>query len=162
MTRQKIPAAPLALGLAGLIPFVWGTLSLFIPALQEFGSAAFGARFVGPYVQVFYGAIILAFMSGVLWGFATKSSGREAVIGYGLSVLPALWAFFATGGGHSSAALGLIIGYIGLLGIEAMVCPAKAGARLVDAPAPHPVGRRDHLPRSHSARLKVLSQPRLE
>lgn len=118
MTRQKIPAAPLALGLAGLIPFVWGTLSLFIPALQEFGSAAFGARFVGPYVQVFYGAIILAFMSGVLWGFATKSSGREAVIGYGLSVLPALWAFFATGGGHSSAALGLIIGYIGLLGIE--------------------------------------------
>ena len=104
MTRQKIPAAPLALGLAGLIPFVWGTLSLFIPALQEFGSAAFGARFVGPYVQVFYGAIILAFMSGVLWGFATKSSGREAVIGYGLSVLPALWAFFATGGGHSSAA----------------------------------------------------------
>ena len=118
MTRQKIPAAPLALGLAGLIPFVWGTLSLFIPALQEFGSAAFGARFVGPYVQVFYGAIILAFMSGVLWGFATKSSGREAVVGYGLSVLPALWAFFATGGGHSSAALGLIIGYIGLLGIE--------------------------------------------
>lgn len=118
MTRQKIPAAPLALGLAGLIPFVWGTLSLFIPALQEFGSAAFGARFVGPYVQVFYGAIILAFMSGVLWGFATKSSGREAVIGYGLSVLPALWAFFTTGGGHSSAALGLIIGYIGLLGIE--------------------------------------------
>ena len=118
MTKQKIPAAPLALGLAGLIPFVWGALSLFIPALQEFGSAAFGARFVGPYVQVFYGAIILAFMSGVLWGFATKSSGREAVIGYGLSVLPALWAFFATGGGHSSAALGLIIGYIGLLGIE--------------------------------------------
>ena len=118
MTRQKIPAAPLALGLAGLIPFVWGTLSLFIPALQEFGSAAFGARFVGPYVQVFYGAIILAFMSGVLWGFATKSSGREAVVGYGLSVLPALWAFFAAGGGHSSAALGLIIGYIGLLGIE--------------------------------------------
>ena len=118
MTRQKIPAATLALGLAGLIPFVWGTLSLFIPALQEFGSAAFGARFVGPYVQVFYGAIILAFMSGVLWGFATKSSGREAVVGYGLSVLPALWAFFVTGGGHSSAALGLIIGYIGLLGIE--------------------------------------------
>ena len=118
MTERQIPAAPLALGLAGLIPFVWGTLSLFIPALQEFGSAAFGARFVGPYVQVFYGAIILAFMSGVLWGFATKSSGREAVIGYGLSVLPALWAFFATGGGHSSAALGLIIGYIGLLGIE--------------------------------------------
>ena len=118
MTERQIPAAPLALGLAGLIPFVWGTLSLFIPALQEFGSAAFGARFVGPYVQVFYGAIILAFMSGVLWGFATKSSGREAVIGYGLSVLPALWAFFATGGGHSSAALGLVIGYIGLLGIE--------------------------------------------
>ena len=83
MTKQKIPAAPLALGLAGLIPFVWGTLSLFIPALQEFGSAAFGARFVGPYVQVFYGAIILAFMSGVLWGFATNSSGREAASAMG-------------------------------------------------------------------------------
>lgn len=118
MTDRQIPAAPLALGLAGLIPFIWGTLSLFIPALHEFGTAAFGARFVGPYVQVFYGAIILAFMSGVLWGFATKSSGREASIGYGLSVLPALWAFFATGGGHTSAAWGLVVGYLGLLGIE--------------------------------------------
>ncbi|MEE2923050.1 MAG: DUF3429 domain-containing protein [Pseudomonadota bacterium] len=118
MTDRTIPAAPLALGLAGLIPFLWGTLTLYVLGLHAFGSATFGPRFVGPYVQVFYGAIILAFMSGVLWGFATRSAGREAGIGYGLSVLPALWAFFATGGGPLSAAWGLALGYAGLLGIE--------------------------------------------
>ena len=74
-----------------------------------------GTRFVGPYVQVFYGSVILAFMSGVLWGFATKASGRRASIGYGLSVIPALWAFFMTGGGPASAAGNLITGFLGLL-----------------------------------------------
>ena len=36
-----------------------------------------GGRFVGPYVQLFYGAIILSFMSGVLWGFAHKVEGCD-------------------------------------------------------------------------------------
>lgn len=114
-----IPGAPLALGLAGLIPFIWGALTYLNPALASWGLDWLGSRFVGPYVQLFYGAVILSFMSGVLWGFATKIDGRRATIAYGLSVLPALWAFLMTGGGPTSAGVNLIVGFLGLLMIDA-------------------------------------------
>ncbi|MEO1363579.1 MAG: DUF3429 domain-containing protein [Pseudomonadota bacterium] len=114
----SIPRAPLLLGLAGLIPFVWGALTLYVQPLAQFGAGTFGPRFVGPYVQLFYGSVILSFMSGVLWGFATKASGAQAATGYALSVLPALWAFFMTGGGPTSAATNLIFGFVGLLMLD--------------------------------------------
>lgn len=110
-----IPRAPLLLGLAGLIPFLWGAATAFSPALSDWSIATLGSRFTGPYVQLFYGAVILSFMSGVLWGFATKASGAQAATGYALSVLPALWAFFMTGNGPTSASLNLMIGFAGLL-----------------------------------------------
>lgn len=113
MTRM--PASALILGLAGLIPFLWGALTLLQPDLAQWGARMFGARFVGPYVQLFYGAVILSFMSGVLWGFATRASGAVAAAGYALSVIPALWAFFMTGGGPVAAAMNLMAGFAGLL-----------------------------------------------
>ena len=115
---NRIPTAPLLLGLAGLIPFVWGALTLYSDPLATWGNSTFGPRFVGPYVQLFYGAVILSFMSGVLWGFATKASGARAAMGYGLSVIPALWAFFMTGGGPVSAGTYLIFGFLGLLVLD--------------------------------------------
>lgn len=111
----NIPRAPLVLGLAGLIPFVWGAATQLFPELGIWGAAQFGARMVGPYVQLFYGSVILAFMSGVLWGFATKTEGNRAAMGYVLSVIPALWAFFMTGGGPVGASMNLIFGFLGLL-----------------------------------------------
>ncbi len=113
MTR--IPLAPLTLGLAGLIPFVWGAATYLNDDLQAWGASTLGPRFVGPYVQLFYGSVILSFMSGVLWGFATKAEGARAATGYALSVLPALWAFFMTGGGPVSAGMNLIFGFAALL-----------------------------------------------
>ena len=118
MTR--IPTAPLLLGLAGLLPFFWGVLTMYLPTFQEVTLATLGPRFAGPYVQLSYGTVILAFMSGVLWGFATKAEGSVAASGYALSVLPALWAFFLVGGGPVSAATFLILGFIGLLGLDLM------------------------------------------
>lgn len=69
-------------------------------------------------MQLFYGSVILSFMSGVLWGFATKANGPRAATGYVLSVIPALWAFFMTGGGPTSAGLNLIFGFVGLLMLD--------------------------------------------
>jgi hypothetical protein len=54
----------------------------------------------------------------VLWGFATKAEGQVAATAYALSVLPALWAFFFVGGGPVSAAIYLIFGFVGLLGLD--------------------------------------------
>ena len=111
----QIPRSALLLGLAGLLPFIWGAFTTLLPAFGLQMSQVFGSRFIGPYVQLSYGAVILSFMSGVLWGFATRAEGAVATSGYALSVLPALWAFFMTGGGPTSASINLIAGFIGLL-----------------------------------------------
>lgn len=113
-----IPRPALILGLAGLIPFVWGAITVLNPDLADWTAHSIGPRFAGPYVMLFYGAIILSFMSGVLWGFATKLSGAQAGAGYVLSVIPALWAFFTTGGGPAGAGISLMAGFAGLLGID--------------------------------------------
>ena len=118
MRIAGIPAVPLTLGLAGLIPFVWGALTVESEVLQDWGARMLGPRFIGPHVQLFYGAVILSFMSGVIWGFAARAEGREAAMLYGLSVLPALWAFFFTGGGPVSAATYLAFGFAALLLID--------------------------------------------
>ena len=111
----SVPRSALLLGLAGLLPFLWGALTTILPEFGMQASAMIGSRFVGPYVQLYYGAVILSFMSGVLWGFATKAEGQAATAGYVLSVLPALWAFFMTGGGPVTASINLIVGFVGLL-----------------------------------------------
>lgn len=118
MTRP--PAAALWLGVAGLIPFLWGAATILSPAAWNFGSSVLGPSMVGPFILISYGTIILAFMSGVLWGFATKSEGSRAAVGYGLSVLPALWAFFFVGGGTMPTTSQLILGFLGLLGLDTL------------------------------------------
>lgn len=115
---NSIPRPALVLGVAGLIPFVWGALSFMSPHLTMLGATWFGPRFIGPYVQIAYGTVILAFMSGVLWGFATKAEAGQAWLAYGLSVIPALWAFLFVGGGPFSAQIYLIVGFLGVLGID--------------------------------------------
>jgi len=112
---RTIPRTPLILGLAGLLPFLWGALTVLVPDLGLWTAQTIGPRFAGPYVMLFYGAVIVSFMAGVLWGFATQATGRIAAAGYALSVIPALWAFFMTGGGPQSAGLNLIFAFVGLL-----------------------------------------------
>ena len=89
------PRAPLVLGLAGLLPFLWGVLTLYSQPVAQSTNAMLGPRFVAPFVLLNYGLIILAFMSGVLWGFATKATGRIAAAGYGLA--PRWWMTFRIG-----------------------------------------------------------------
>lgn len=115
---RSLPLSALLLGLAGLLPFLWGAATLYLPDLQELTIDRVGPRFAGPFVLLSYGTIILAFMSGVLWGFATKAEGAVAATGYALSTIPALWAFFFVGGGPTSAAVYLIAGFVGLLGLD--------------------------------------------
>lgn len=115
-----IPRSALILGLAGVLPFAWSALTSMMPDLQLWTARNLSPRFVGPYLGLGYGTIILGFMSGVLWGFATKTGGAQAATGYALSVLPALWAFFMVGGGPTSAGIYLIAGFAGLLALDYM------------------------------------------
>ena len=115
---RSIPRSALILGLAGLLPFLWGAVTMFVPSLALEVAQMIGGRFVGPYIQLSYGVVILSFMSGVLWGFATKANGATATTGYALSVIPALWAFFMTGSGPTSSGTNLIVGFLGLLMLD--------------------------------------------
>lgn len=116
MTR--IPTAPLLLGLAGLIPFVWGAVTGLFPPLSDWGQSAFGARYVGPFIQLSYGTVILSFMSGVLWGLAIRAEDGRRSLCLVLSVIPALWAFFMTGHGLASDSINLICGFLAVLLID--------------------------------------------
>jgi hypothetical protein len=113
----QIPRSALILGLAGLIPFLWGVATQLSEPLALWGVAWLGPRFVGPYIGLSYGMVILCFMSGVLWGFATKAED-DAGRFYALSVIPALWAFFLVGDGPVSSAIYLGAGFLGLLVLD--------------------------------------------
>jgi hypothetical protein len=67
MTEQNvstsIPASALVLGIAGLIPFVVGAASLWVPLPPLGGDLSLK-------LVVVYGAIILSFLGGIRWGTA--------------------------------------------------------------------------------------------
>ena len=114
-----IPRSALILGLAGLIPFLWGALNVLYPPSLAWGGTMLPPMFKGTYVSLTYGTVILSFMSGVLWGFATRAEGAQATAGYALSVIPALWAFFMVNGDPGAAAVNLAAGFAGVLVLDA-------------------------------------------
>ncbi len=115
----RIPRPALLLGLAGLIPFLWSAATHLSPALSGMAGQWLSPMFLGAYVGLTYGTVILAFMSGVLWGFATRAEGREATLAYTLSVIPALWAFFMVTDASDSSRIFLAAGFVGLLLLDA-------------------------------------------
>lgn len=94
---DRLPPMALLLGVAGLIPFFAAAISQFtpVPFVDQFG----GARAI----LLTYGKIILSFMGGALWGFATA---RGNGLGLLISVLPALFAFLIVGTNPVLLALG--------------------------------------------------------
>ncbi|MCP5364279.1 MAG: DUF3429 domain-containing protein [Hyphomicrobiales bacterium] len=89
---DRIPSAALWLGLAGLVPFVGSLIVLvFMPEFE-------GGR-VGRVITV-YGAIILSFLGGMLWGLASAALGHDPLDGDSkrlltLSAMPPVVAWLA-------------------------------------------------------------------
>ena len=112
------PRPALFLGLAGLLPFLWGALTVLFPALGAPLADVVGARFVGVPVLIGYGTVILCFMAGVLWGFATRAEAGLQWRAHAVSVLPALWAFLAVGGTPAASLSALLVGFLGLFPLD--------------------------------------------
>jgi hypothetical protein len=116
--QRRLPAVALALGLAGLIPFV----ALAIASLTAPDPSAAQRYLLG---LVGYGAVVLAFIGGVHWGFIlhpgqppasdTPEERRDAAR-LGLGVLPSLigWAALLTPafGIPEVGLVVLIVGYV--------------------------------------------------
>ncbi len=117
MTETRIPPAALGLGLAGLLPFLWSAATHLSPLLAGWALNYLPPMFVGSYVGLSYGTIILSFMSGVLWGFATKAEGTAT--GYVLSVIPALWAYLMVTDSSVNSLIYLAVGFAGLFLLDA-------------------------------------------
>ena len=115
---KKIPNSALILGLAGLIPFFWGTATSLGFGLEISKLIWLNEEYKGSRINLTYGTVILAFMSGVLWGFAANVGDKRRPIGLILSVLPALWAFFTFNGILSNPFMSLIIGFLGVFIID--------------------------------------------
>lgn len=93
MTR--IPRMALFLGLAGLLPFLWGGLSLWSASLETWMRPWIGSFASGKELIYDYGILIMSFMAGVQWGFSSHQTRNVKTWPYVASVLPVLGVFFA-------------------------------------------------------------------
>ena len=107
MIDQPITRVPIALGVAGLIPF--GLLSMLVVTgwHDQLGWTAAATR-TG---LLTYGAAIASFLGGIRWGLALRETGRPAARDFALSVVPSLlaWAALLLPPRGASAALGVLI-----------------------------------------------------
>lgn len=110
-----IPRAALLLGLAGLIPFALAAGVIALRPSLPMGGFDLPLMGFGHLVLLSYGRIILAFMAGVLWGFATKAT---SFWWYVASVTPALWVFFTSFLPDSDEDITLAIGFAALLALD--------------------------------------------
>jgi hypothetical protein len=115
---SQIPRPALILRLAGLIPFLYGALSVLVPATASIGRL-WGNNYEGIYILQVYGIVILCFMAGVIWGFAARTEGRQATFYYALSVVPAIFVFLTAFSQPRPSLVMLIIGFVALLAIDA-------------------------------------------
>ncbi|MEL7184650.1 MAG: DUF3429 domain-containing protein, partial [Pseudomonadota bacterium] len=56
---DPIPRSALWLGLAGLLPFMWGVVTMWVPPAAQLTMSTVGPRFIGPFVGLSYGTVIL-------------------------------------------------------------------------------------------------------
>ena len=99
---RTIPAVPLALGLAGLIPFWALAIALLARGALGLSPATLDLELAT------YAAIIVSFLGGIRWGLAVPRDGRGA--NYALSVVPSLvaWACLAAPEPWRLVLLGLV------------------------------------------------------
>jgi Protein of unknown function (DUF3429) len=123
---SRVPAAAWALGIAGVLPFVYGVLLIFAApgSLPSFGVVDPGPA-GGTQMLERFGAAILAFMGGCLWGFASAPGRVPSLFLLSGSAVPAFIAFVATGPDPSLSCIWLAFGFVVLQAID--VAYARAG-----------------------------------
>jgi hypothetical protein len=116
----EVPRPAIVWGILGLIPFVYGAAMILAgPAtLPTFGLVEEGPR-GGAQILERFGAAILAFMGGCLWGFS--SAGRlPTYLLLGGAAIPAFIAFVAIQPNPALSCLWLAFGYVVLQGLDVL------------------------------------------
>lgn len=111
-SQKRLPPLPaLVVGLAGLLPFIYGAMAA--------GNPDISLEFAPPLLMVeIFGPIVFAYMSGVFWGFATAENQADSWGWLGLSILPAIYVFVAMFAAPGETLTILLIGFPALLPID--------------------------------------------
>jgi hypothetical protein len=123
---SRIPFAAAFLGAAGLIPFVYAMVMLFIDegTLPTFGVVPSDPA-GGVHILWTLGAILLGFMGGCLWGFASAPGREPTLLLLGTAAIPAVLAFLAIRPDPALSCLWLAFGFVALQAID--VAMQRAG-----------------------------------
>ncbi|QPH53484.1 DUF3429 domain-containing protein [Pontivivens ytuae] len=118
---RDIPTPALILGFAGLLPFLGGAALVLLPP----GTVPLYGFFIsepegGRLLLERYGTIILSFMAGCLWGFASRHGRKPSWVELGLSVTPPLAIFFGLTNDPAASCLLLTYAFAGLLLIDSL------------------------------------------
>jgi hypothetical protein len=114
-----VPRPAVILGLLGLLPFLYGVLMLFpapgtLPTFGVFESSPAG----GLHILERFGAAILGFMGGCLWGFASAPGRVPTLALLSAAAVPAFIAFIAIRPEPAQSCLALAFGYVVLQAID--------------------------------------------
>lgn len=117
MTRVPFPA--MFLGVAGLIPFAYGVLLIFaLPGeMPGFGVIA-PTPDGGVKLLQDFGAIILGFMGGCLWGFVSAPGRTPSLPLLAATIVPAFIALVAMRPDPALSCLWLAFGFVVLQAID--------------------------------------------
>ena len=98
-------------GFAGTLPFLWG-------AVTQFVQLPLSANLLAAQLQVSYGIVIFAYMSGTHWNFAARYEQGESPAAYIFAVMPALLLIAVMVFVPKHLHLALMIGFPMLLSID--------------------------------------------
>lgn len=98
-------------GFAGTLPFLWG-------AVTQFVQLPLSANLLAAQLQVSYGIVIFAYMSGTHWNFAAQYEQGESPAAYIFAVMPALLLFAVMVFVPKLLHLALMIGFPMLLSVD--------------------------------------------
>ncbi|SOH95069.1 Protein of unknown function [Monaibacterium marinum] len=115
---SNIPRPALVISMIGLIPFIVGALAILAPdTLPQIGWFDGGVS-AGRALLSLYGTMILCFLAGSLWGFASRHGRKPGWIELGLAIAPVLALLFAMSNDPSRSCAVLVYAFAGLLLIE--------------------------------------------
>ena len=148
LSGRAIPKAPLALGLAGLLPF-WGlSLALLVGEPTDVDPRQVDLALAT------YAAIIVSFLGGIRWGFAVAGNVAKPVP-YAISVVPSLlgWGLLAAPEPWRLVGLGIVALALGAIDTELVREGRRSG--LVRRAAADPFDGRRHRPAARRLRDAV-------
>nr|WP_323781876.1 DUF3429 domain-containing protein [Amylibacter sp.] len=106
------PRTPLALATLGTAPFIIGAIG----AATDTVFTPFPSSSVESVIH--YGIVIMSFLTGILWGFASHSPKGQSSYAYITGAIPALYVFFAVAGSDADKLEALMFGFPALLVID--------------------------------------------